>query len=167
MTMHRQDCLKSIPAITMLPTISAGIQMTLPAQINAKLHQGRLSLSGTRVNVVVSIEKLDITAEGGFDFGTTVVKGEDGRNYLIDFKNENLILRDEKGDTIMTAPEGIGMIDMDTLMPLTNADTKVGMKVLVTMTPAHPNWWDADRKPYECWLPELKKVGMKGDQVRY
>ena len=54
-----------------------------------------------------------------------------------------------------------------TLMPLTNADTKVGMKVLVTMTPAHPNWWDADRKPYECWLPELKKVGMKGDQVRY
>lgn len=53
------------------------------------------------------------------------------------------------------------MIDMDTLMPLTNADTKVGMKVLVTMTPAHPNWWDADRKPYECWLPELKKVGMK------
>ena len=58
MTMHRQDCLKSIPAITMLPTISAGIQMTLPAQINAKLHQGRLSLSGTRVNVVVSIAEL-------------------------------------------------------------------------------------------------------------
>ena len=26
---------------------------------------------------------------------------------------------------------------------------------------------DADRKPYECWLPELKKVGMKDDQVRY
>lgn len=32
--------------------------MTLPAQINAKLHQGRLSLSGTRVNVVVSIAEL-------------------------------------------------------------------------------------------------------------
>ena len=114
-----------------------------------------------------TIEKLDIKAEGGFDFGTTVVKGEDGHKYFIDFKNENLILRDEKGATIMTAPDGIGMIDTDTLMPLTNADTKVGMKVLVTMTPAHPNWWDADRKPYECWLPELKKVGMKGDQVRY
>lgn len=35
----------------------------------------------------------------------------------------------------MTAPDGIGMIDMDTMMPMTNADTKVGMKVLVTMTP--------------------------------
>ena len=58
MTMHKHDCLKSIPAMTILPTISAGIQMTLPAQINAKLHQGRLSLSGTRVNVVVSIAEL-------------------------------------------------------------------------------------------------------------
>ena len=114
-----------------------------------------------------TIEKLDIKAEGGFDFGTTVVKGADGHKYFIDFKNENLILRDEKGETIMTAPDGIGMIDTDTLMPLTNADTKVGMNVLVTMTPAHPNWWDETRKPNECWLPELQKVGMQGAQVRY
>ena len=72
-----------------------------------------------------------------------------------------------KGDTIMTAPEGIGMIDLNNCFPLTNADTKEGMRVLVTMTPAHPNWWDEDHKAYTCWLPELKKVGMKGDQVRY
>lgn len=114
-----------------------------------------------------TIEKLDLRAEGGFDFGTTVIKGDDGHTYYIDFKNENLILRDEKGDTIMTAPEGIGMIDLNNCFPLTNADTKEGMRVLVTMTPAHPNWWDEDHKAYICWLPELKKVGMKGDQVRY
>ena len=41
------------------------------------------------------------------------------------------------------------------------------MRLLVTMTPAHPNWWDEDHKAYTCWLPELKRVGMKGDQVRY
>ena len=114
-----------------------------------------------------TIEKLDIKAEGGFDFGTTVVKDEKGDLYYIDFKNENLILRDAAGNTVMTAPEGIGLVDLDTMLPLTNADTKVGMNLLVTMTPAHPNWWDAERKPYECWLPELHKVGMKGDQVRY
>ena len=114
-----------------------------------------------------TIEKLDLRAEGGFDFGTTVIKGDDGHTYYIDFKNENLILRDEKGDTIMTAPEGIGMIDLNNCFPLTNADAKEGMRVLVTMTPAHPNWWDEDHKAYTCWLPELKKVGMKGDQVRY
>ena len=96
-----------------------------------------------------------------------MVKGDDGHLYYIDFKNENLILRDENGNTCLTAPEGIGLIDLDTLTPLTNADTKVGMRLLVTMTPAHPNWWDEDHKAYTCWLPELERVGMKGGQVRY
>ena len=58
-------------------------------------------------------------------------------------------------------------VDLDTLTPLTNADTKVGMRLLVTMTPAHPHWWDEEHKAYTCWLPELERVGMKGDQVRY
>ena len=114
-----------------------------------------------------TIEKLDIKAEGGFDFGTTVVRGDDGHRYFIDFKNENLILRNEAGETIMTAPDGIGMVDLDTMTPLTNADTREGMRLLVTMTPAHPNWWDEDHKAYTCWLPELERVGMKGKQVRY
>ena len=52
-------------------------------------------------------------------------------------------------------------------MPLTNADTKVGLRLLVTMTPAHPNWWDEEHKAYTCWLPELERIGMKGGQVRY
>lgn len=114
-----------------------------------------------------TIEELDLKAEGGFDFGTTVIRGDDGHLYYIDFKNENLILRDEAGNTCLTAPEGIGTIDLDTLTPLTNADTKVGMRLLVTMTPAHPHWWDEEHKAYTCWLPELERVGMKGDQVRY
>ena len=114
-----------------------------------------------------TIESLDVRAEGGFDWGTTVVKGDDGHKYYIDFKNENLILRDEDGTTRLTAPEGIGLLDLETLTPLTNADTKVGQRLLVTMTPAHPNWWDEDHKAYTCWLPELERVGMKGGQVRY
>lgn len=114
-----------------------------------------------------TIEKIDIRQEGGFDFGTTVVKGDDGKTYYIDFKNENLILRDEAGKTIMTAPEGIGLVDLDNIYPLTNADTKEGMRLLVTMSPADPHWWDEEHKPYTCWLPELRKMGMEGDQVRY
>lgn len=114
-----------------------------------------------------TIEKLDLRQEGGFDFGTTVVKGDDGKKYYIDFKNENLILRDENGKALLTAPEGIGTIELDTLTPLTNADTKEGQRILVTMNPAHPNWWDEDHKAYTCWLPELRKVGLEGDQVRY
>ncbi len=114
-----------------------------------------------------TIEKLDLKQEGGFDFGTTVVRGDDGKKYYIDFKNENLILRDESGKTYLTAPEGIGLVDLDNIYPLTNADTKEGMRLLVTMSPADPHWWDAEKKPYECWLPELKKVGLAGEQIRY
>jgi len=114
-----------------------------------------------------TVEKLDIRQEGGFDFGTTVVKGDDGKKYYIDFKNENLILRDEAGKTCLTVPEGIGLVDLDNLYPLTNADTKEGMRLLVTMSPAYKNWWDEEKKPYECWLPELERVGMKGGLVRY
>lgn len=84
-----------------------------------------------------TIEKLDLRAEGGFDFGTTVIKGDDGHTYYIDFKNENLILRDEKGDTIMTAPEGIGMIDLNNCFPLTNADTKEGRHICTTRCTLH------------------------------
>lgn len=114
-----------------------------------------------------TIQKLDIKQEGGFDYGTTVIEGDDGHTYSIDFKNENLILRDESGAVKLTAPEGIGIIDLEKCYPLTNADTKEGMRVLVTMTPAHPNWWDEDHKAYTCWLPELERVGLKGSQVRY
>lgn len=114
-----------------------------------------------------TIKELDIKQEGGFDYGTTVVEGTDGKIYNIDFKNENLIIRDEAGKVIMTAPEGIGIIDLDNIEPLTNADTKEGMNILVTMTPAHKNWWAEDAKPYAAWLPELRKIGLEGEQVRY
>lgn len=113
------------------------------------------------------IEKVDIRQEGGFDFGTTVVKGDDGKTYYIDFKNENLVLRDEDGKALLTAPEGIGLVDLDNVYPLTNADTKEGMRLLVTMSPAHPNWWDEDHKAYTCWLPELERVGFEDKQIRY
>ena len=113
------------------------------------------------------IEKVDLKQEGGFDFGTTTVKDSGGKDYFIDFKNENLILRDNTGKVYLTAPEGICLIDLDTMTPLTNADTKEGMNVLVTMNPADSHWWDEAHKPYTCWLPELQKVGLKGDQVRF
>lgn len=114
-----------------------------------------------------TIEKLDLKQEGGFDYGTTVVRSADGSKFYIDFKNENLILRDDSGKTYLTAPEGIGIVDLERLYPLTNADTKKGMQILVTMTPADPNWWNETHKPYTSWQPELEMAGYKGEPVRY
>ena len=114
-----------------------------------------------------TVEKIEQRIVGGFDCGTTVVKGEDGKKYLIDFKNENLQLRDEEGKVYLTAPDGICLTDLSTLEPMTNADVRIGMYVVVTMTPAHENWWNEELKPYQCWLDEIKALGFKGDPVRY
>ena len=113
------------------------------------------------------IERIDTRVTGGFDCGTTVIAGTDGRRYFIDFKNENLVLRDEDGRIRLTAPDIIGINDLNNNVPLTNADTREGMELLVTMCPAHENWWAPDRKPYQCWMEEIRAIGLDGIPVRY
>lgn len=114
-----------------------------------------------------TVEEIELKAEGGFDFGITKVKGKDGKMYFIDFKNENLLLRDEAGKVAITVPELICLMDLDTMTPMTNADTKKGMTLGVYASPAHPYWWAEDKKAYTCWLPLLEKVGFTGKQIRY
>lgn len=113
------------------------------------------------------IEKIDIQKDAGFDYGITSVSGQDGKKYFIDFKNENMVIRDEKGKAYITAPDIISIIDLDTYTPLTNADTKAGMNILVTIAPVDELWWAEDFKSYECWLPILEKIGYKGKQIRF
>lgn len=113
------------------------------------------------------IEKIEIKAEGGFDYGITTIKADDGKMFYIDVKNENLIVRDEEGHTIITAPELICMLDTDDYTPLTNADTKNGMRIFVGLSPAHPFWWTKDKKAYTCWTHLLNSVGYSGEFVRY
>ena len=52
--MHRADCAKFMPADMKLPTISAGMQMTEPAQMNAMLIHGFRWSMGTLVRVMFS-----------------------------------------------------------------------------------------------------------------
>ena len=114
-----------------------------------------------------TIEDIEIKAEGGFDYGITTVKADDGKKYFIDVKNENLIVRDEENQAVITAPELICQLDIDNYMPLTNADTKKGMRIFIGLSPAHPLWWEEDKKAYMCWEPLLKSVGYEGDFIRY
>lgn len=113
------------------------------------------------------VEKIEIKADGGFDFGTTTLKTAEGEIYTIDFKNENLIVRKQNGETIITAPELICFVDNATGEPLTNADTKEGMTLRVFASPAPHAWWREDKKAYQCWLPLLAKAGYSGSQVKY
>lgn len=113
------------------------------------------------------IEKIDLKAEGGFDFGTTVILAENGNRYYIDFKNENMLVRDEAGKVYLTAPDIICFMDTDTYLPLTNADTKEGMNIFLGISPVDEKWWLEDFKAYECWKPILEAIGYTGEFVRY
>ena len=114
-----------------------------------------------------TIENIEIKAEGGFDYGITTIKADDGNLYHIDVKNENLLVRDEANRVIITVPELICMLDADNYTPLTNADTEKGMRVFIGLSPAHPYWWAEDKKAYTCWDDLLKSVGYNGTGIKY
>lgn len=115
--------------------------------------------SGTVTNV-------DLLAEGGFDYGLTTFKSQNGKEYFIDFKNENLVARDEDGNILMVVPEIISMINVETYQPLTNAEIRVGMNVSVGAAPAAENWWKIP-EGFDCWKQCLELVGYTGGPVRY
>jgi len=102
---------------------------------------------------------------GGQDFGLITFRGKDGNKYYIDVQNESLIFRnDEK--VLITVPDSILTYDTDTLMPLSNADIKEGMNVMVCAMPAHEHWY-LTPKGESCWLTRFKQLGYNGECVRY
>lgn len=114
------------------------------------------------------ITKIDISVENGFDFGKTVIVGDDGEEYKVDFKNENLIIRDKNDQALLVVPEIISLVDADTLQPLSNADTSEGQNVILLGVAAPERWWDKENKGYDCWTHILKLIGYSkaGDSVR-
>ena len=104
------------------------------------------------------ISKIDVSVENGFDFGKTIITGDDGKLYKIDFKNENLIIRDAQDSALLVVPELIILLDTDTMKPLTNADTKEGQNVMLLGVRAPQRWWDHE-SGYSCWAHILKLIG--------
>lgn len=115
-----------------------------------------------------TIRKIELRTEGGFDFGTTIIEGTGkykGKEYYIDFKNENLLVKDNSGKVMITVPDMICMLNDDAMEPLTNAETKEGMNIGVYGIPAPENWWKTEGG-FGCWKHILTKVGYDGGPVR-
>lgn len=115
------------------------------------------------------ISDIKLKTEGGFDFGTTVIKGtgeNKGNTYYVDFKNENLLVRDDSNNVLITVPDLICMLSLDSMEPITNADTEKGMHIALYGVPAPENWWKKE-EGFGCWKPILEKVGYSGGAVRY
>ncbi len=114
------------------------------------------------------IIKIEVKTEGGFDFGTTILEGIGGSGsstYYIDFKNENLLVRDNSGKVLLTVPDLICLLDLNTMEPLTNASTKEGMEIAVYGVSAPGNWWKIGTG-FTNWKHILDKVGYNGGPVK-
>jgi len=107
---------------------------------------------------VGEIANIDVKVENGFDFGSTKILCEGGKQFKITFKNENLIIWDEKDNALLVVPEIITLVDMETMKPLSNADTKKGQRVMLLGVSAPEKWWSNPRG-YECWSHILKQIG--------
>ena len=110
------------------------------------------------------ISKIELKTEGGFDFGTTHLTGTGawaGKSMSIDFKNENMLLRDQSKKVLATIPDLITLVDLETMSPLTNADTAEGQSVAVFGAKAMPNWLKSTA-PFETFRHILTKLGYEG-----
>ena len=113
------------------------------------------------------IKKIEMKTMEGFDFGRTTIKGIDdykSSTLNIDFKNENMIAwKDEK--PVVMVPDLISMMEIEG-KPLTNADTKEGMKIVVIAIPA-PEPWKRIPEGFNCWKPILEKLGYRGAYISF
>ena len=114
------------------------------------------------------IKNIEVKTAEGFDFGRTTIEGIGSyQNSImcIDFKNENMIAwKDEK--PVVMVPDLIAMMEIDEGKPLSNADTKEGMKIAIIAIPA-PEPWRRIPQGFDCWKPILGKLGYKGSYVQF
>lgn len=110
------------------------------------------------------IENVELAQKNGFDYGITTICIEDGK-LIIDFKNEHMIVRDENGKAIITVPDTVCIVDVDSYEPLTNDRVKEGLNVIVMAVPA-AKMWDFP-EGFGCFRHILKSVGYEGEIVKF
>lgn len=135
--------------------------LDLEKEIN-RIRKSRMICSG-------EIEDIQLKTESGFDYGTTTIKGSgknQGETFIIDVKNENLVIRDGNDNVLLTVPDMICMVNTDTYEPLTNADIVEGMNVSIFGTFAPENWWKTGQG-FNNWRHILRKIGYNGEVVKF
>lgn len=114
------------------------------------------------------LTKVETHVAGGFDIGRTYFEGTGsyaGKTYKVDYKNENLVAF-EGAKPLITVPDIICFINLDTGDPMSNADVAEGQNVLVGAMPVHENWFKTSRG-VDCWKPFLDAIDYTGKIIRY
>ena len=117
-----------------------------------------------------NIATVETKQESGFDYGRVTVKDiTSAQSYIIFFQNENLLISkvvDGKEIPYMTVPDIICMYDMDSGIPLTNADVKEGMTVGLGLIAADQKWWK-NPDMFLVWKTFMNRIGYQGGCLPY
>jgi DUF917 family protein len=98
-----------------------------------------LGVAGGRKLFAGKIVDVERRLVGGFARGVLKLDGsggDSGRALIIDFQNENLIARTDRGDILAVVPDLICLVDADTAEPITTEVLRYGLRVVVLGIPA-------------------------------
>lgn len=127
-----------------------------PAEEVLKVFDGKLICRGT-------VTGRELVCRDGFDFGKTHVTADDGRVFTLLVQNENLAVLDESGVPVLTAPDSVGMIELNRKEGITNDELEEGMPLaLVGIKAAEP--WYRIPQGFSCWDEVFRNVGLEGTE---
>ena len=115
------------------------------------------------------VSKVVLESKGGWDWGSVHFDGTysyEGKKYRLDYQNETLVLWGDNDHVLMTAPDMVCAVDLDTGLPVSNADFKEDMNCLILGIPAHENWFKSP-KGVQNWRNHFDVIGYRGDIVRF
>lgn len=131
---------------------------------------------------VGKVTEVKTETHGGFDYGTVTVKDRDreGTYYRISFQNENLLLErvvNDAAEPIMTVPDITSMYCIDpngepgvkVNMPLSNADVKKDMTIVIGAIKVSDRWYEdaQDMKWWDVWHECMETIGYTGKNLPF
>lgn len=140
------------------------------AILKVKEHGGNIyeelaSIMELRHAVTGKVTKQETVMSNSHDIGCSEILGEDGKKYFVDIKNESIVFRSEE-KVLLTCPDMLCAINLDTMDPVPNSDVNEGDHVAYFAVPAPRTWFNVP-DPTALWKPYFEAVGYKGDVVPY
>ena len=171
--MNKEDHLRGGAVGQMTKAIEVGraLAESTPDQVIERLEK-IFRDNGDAFQAVIAdgtITDIQLTAEGGFDTGFTSIRDNvTGQVYTVVCQNENLFVRNQAGDVIITIPSVIAMLNMglgNEVRALSNSETAVGQRVALILADADKRWYDRP-ECFDNWDEILESAGYTGKEVR-
>ncbi len=102
--------------------------------------------------------------KGGYDYGHFLVKDEEGNIWKTQYQNENLTIR-KNDNIVVTVPEIITTFDLDSGVPLTNADIKENQKIAIGIMKVNEKWWKNPDMP-KYWQSYLDRIDYNDKLIK-